>query len=78
MTTFTGQTSNGNKKVSLIGGGKTVVGIFFFNDPIAQSGEYLLPNWEVLGSNPTQPGTVSGLVIIIMWGAWPGWKIALD
>ncbi len=44
MTTFTGQTSNGNKKVSLIGGGKTVVGIFFFNDPIAQSGEYLLPN----------------------------------
>ncbi len=26
----------------------------------------------------SRPGTVGGPVTIIMWGAWPGWKLALS
>ncbi len=26
----------------------------------------------------SRPGTVGGPVTILMWGAWPGWKLALS
>ncbi len=26
----------------------------------------------------SRPGTVGGPVTIIMWGAWPGWKLAFE